>query len=220
MYDDDNHGEFPPNADESNQNESSWCDGHLKWTPDTTDNTNWWMIVTSFCGPYIGDQVKIFKCPSDNWLCNEYGQMMPRVRSISMNGYVGQPLDEITAQGGSNPTYWGGSGAGYQAYENENQVISPSPSALWLTLDEQADSINDAFFIFNMNKPGFGDCPAAYHDGSCSFSFVDGHSETHRWRDLQFWPAVMQQAWANGNIEPGSGPDVQWMIQHTTALLQ
>jgi prepilin-type N-terminal cleavage/methylation domain-containing protein len=30
MYNNDNLGKVPPNADESNQNESSWCDGWMK----------------------------------------------------------------------------------------------------------------------------------------------------------------------------------------------
>ena len=219
LYVDDNQGNVPPNADESNQNLSSWCDGWLKWTPNTTDNTNWGKIVSSYCGPYIGNQSKIFKCPADHWMCQINGTLMPRVRSISMNGYIGQEADEISPQGGCNTTDWGGAGAGYQAYEKENQVVRPSPDMLWLTVDEHADSINDGFFMFSMTRPGFDDGPAAYHNGSCSFSFVDGHSEIHRWQQLQYWPPVTQNTWNNSITEPSSGPDVQWMVQHTSAKM-
>jgi prepilin-type N-terminal cleavage/methylation domain-containing protein/prepilin-type processing-associated H-X9-DG protein len=220
LYNDDNMGkypQFPPNADESNQNESSWCDGWMKWASGWGDNTNYEMILASFCGPYVAGQYKIFKCPGDIWLCQEINGMQPRVRSVSMNAYVGMNADELTAQGTPNPSDWGGAGAGYQVFETENEVVNPSPAMLWLTLDEQADSINDAFFIFNMNVPEFGDCPANYHDGACGFSFVDGHAELHRWQEQAYWPAVMQTAWGNGNNEPGNGPDTQWMVQHSTA---
>jgi prepilin-type N-terminal cleavage/methylation domain-containing protein/prepilin-type processing-associated H-X9-DG protein len=219
MYDDDNQGKFPPNADEGNQNESSWCDGWMKWDANDTDNTNWWMIAHSFCGPYVRNQVAVFKCPSDIWNCLEAGIAMPRVRSISMNGYIGQEADEITTTGGCNTTDWGGAGAGYRAYEKESQTFNPGPAKLWLTLDEHADSINDAFFMFSMTRPGFDDGPAAYHDGACGFSFVDGHAEIHKWQQLQYWPPVTQSAWTNNITEPGTGPDVQWMVQHTTAHL-
>lgn len=219
MYGDDNLGAFPPNADESNQNQSSWCDGWLKWAADTLDNTNWGKIVGSYCGPYIGNQYKIFKCPGDYWLCQIYGVMMPRARSISMNGYIGQEADEITAQGGCNLKDWGGAGAGYQAYEKDNQVVSPNPAMLWLTLDEHADSINDGFFMFSMTAPGFDDGPADYHNGSCCFSFVDGHAELHKWLQPQYWPPVKESAWNNSITEPGFGPDVQWMLQHTSAKM-
>jgi prepilin-type processing-associated H-X9-DG protein len=113
---------------------------------------------------------------------------MPRVRSISMNGYIGQEADEITTTGGCNTTDWGGAGAGYRAYEKESQTFNPGPAKLWLTLDEHADSINDAFFMFSMTRPGFDDGPAAYHDGACGFSFVDGHAEIHKWQQLQNRP--------------------------------
>jgi prepilin-type N-terminal cleavage/methylation domain-containing protein/prepilin-type processing-associated H-X9-DG protein len=222
MYCDDNQAKFPPNADESNQSESSWCDGWLKWMADDTDNTNWWMIAHSFCGPYVRNQVGIFKCPGDVWNCIEAGRRMPRVRSISMNAYVGQEANEITAAGGCNLTDWDGGGAGYRAYEKESQLGNPSPSMLWLTLDEHADSINDAFFFFNMVVPQFADGPAAYHSGACGLSFVDGHAEIHKWQELKYWPPVRQawpSTWNNSITEPDHGPDVQWMVQHTTARL-
>ncbi len=144
----------------------------------------------------------------------------PRVRSISMNAYIGQEAAIITAAGGCNTANWGGAGAGFQAYESENQVVNPDPSALWLFVDEHADSINDGFLMFSMTRPGFDDGPADYHNGDCGFSFVDGHAELHRWQQLQYWPPVTQSTWNNSITEPGSGPDVQWMVQHTSAKMQ
>lgn len=220
MYVEDNQGNFPMNADESHQTTSSWCDGVLSWAANNTANTNIGLIESSMLSPYCAAQVGIYKCPADIWMCQEGGASMPRVRSVSMNGYIGQDPAILTAAGGCNATDWGGAGAGYRAYENESQVIKPDPSSLWLFDDEQADSINDGFMIFNMTRPGFGDCPAYYHDGACGFSFVDGHAEIHRWMELQYWPVVMQTTWNNGNTEPANGPDVQWMVQHTSALVQ
>jgi prepilin-type N-terminal cleavage/methylation domain-containing protein/prepilin-type processing-associated H-X9-DG protein len=217
MYVDDNQGNFPPNADESNQNESSWCDGVMQWAANTTDNTNWWMIDNSYCGAYVHNQVNIFKCPADIWDCMMYGTTMPRVRSVSMNGYVGQAADEITPQGGCNQIDWGGAGNGYRAYERENQVVNPGPATLWLTVDEHADSINDAFLIFSMTGLCFDDGPADYHNGACGFSFVDGHAEIHQWQQMQYWPPVTRSVWTNDIHEPTTGPDVQWMFQHSSA---
>jgi prepilin-type N-terminal cleavage/methylation domain-containing protein/prepilin-type processing-associated H-X9-DG protein len=219
MYVDDNQGKFPPNADSTHQNESSWCDGSMQWTANWTDNTNWWMIDNSYCGAYILNQVNVFKCPGDIWDCMMYGAMMPRLRSMSMNGYIGQEPDEITAQGGCNPVNWNGSGIGYRAYERESQVVSPGPAMLWLTLDEHADSIDNAFFMFSMTSPGFYDGPADYHNGACGFSFVDGHAEIHQWQQSQYWPPVTQSTWTRDINEPANGPDVQWMVQHTSAHL-
>jgi prepilin-type N-terminal cleavage/methylation domain-containing protein/prepilin-type processing-associated H-X9-DG protein len=226
MYCDDNQGRFPANIDESNETNDlanppfpGWCFGQLSWAANNTANTNTYLIRNSECGPYLKNQVDIFKCPADIWNCIEGAASMPRVRSVSMNGYIGQEADEITSAGGCNMTDWGGAGAGYRAYEKESQVVNPSPAMLWLTLDENADSINDAFFMFSMTRPGFDDGPAAYHSGAGSFSFADGHAEIHKWRQLQYFPPVTQSTWPGSMAELGNGPDVQWMLQRTSALL-
>jgi len=220
MYVDDSQGKFPLNADESSQSTNGWCDGVLSWAVNNTANTNISLIQSNLLGPYVLKQVGVYKCPADIWDCMENGAAMARVRSVSMNGYIGQDLLDITAQGGCNPNNWGGAGAGYRAYEKENQVTAPTPARLWLFDDEHADSINDGFLMFSMTRPGFDDGPADYHSGACCFGFVDGHSELNQWQELNYWPAVMKVAWTNSINEPGSGKDVQWMWQHTSALIQ
>ena len=222
MYVDESQGNFPVNADENSQATNGWCNGVLSWQPNNTANTNTVLLQTGLLAPYCRNQTGIYKCPADIWNCIKSGSAMPRMRSISMNGYIGQDLMEITAAGGCNPTAWAGAGKGYRAYEKENQVVKPTPSVLWLFLDEHADSIDDGFFIFNMNLPKFDNGPAAYHAGACGFGFVDGHTEIRRWQQLQYWPIVSQQwpsTWSGSITEPGAGPDAQWMFQHTSAHL-
>jgi prepilin-type processing-associated H-X9-DG protein len=54
----------------------------------------------------------------------------------------------------------------------------------WLTLDENPDNINDAFFIASsaQNNGAWGDIPASYHNGAGGFSFADGHAEVKKWK--------------------------------------
>lgn len=228
MYVDEYSGHVPLNADESSEETNGWCDGIMSWNANSVDNTNTYEISTNLLGPYCHGATKIYKCPSDIWTCLENGAPYDRARSISMNGYVGMnPLD-LTAAGGPNGN-WGAAGAGYQVYEKDSQMVSPmSPSLLWVFDDEHADSINDGFMIFAMNPgctagkggQGFLDGPAGYHDGACGFGFADGHAEIHKWLEyLQYWPPVRQDAWTNDIIEPSTGPDVRWMLQHTSAPL-
>jgi len=225
MYVDDNKGQYPANVDESNQGGDTgrppypgWCFGVLDWAPNTTDNTNWERIVNSEVGAYIRNQVQIYKCPSDVWLCKEYGGQVPRVRSCSMNAFVGMELDEVLPNGTANPSDW--DAAGFRCYEKDSQLGNPSPAALWLTTDEHADTINDAFLIFDVTGAQFGDLPADYHNGAGSFSFVDGHAEIHKWLQTRYWPPVRQRdATTQLNNEPSTGPDCQWMLQHTSAKL-
>ena len=226
MYVDDNRSRFPNNIDEANQGFDTgkppypgWCFGVMAWDVNHTDNTNWDIIINSQVGPYVRNQIQIYLCPADIWLCKEGGKQTPRVRSCSMNAFVGMEASEVLANGTANPSDWDASG--YRVYEKESQLGNPSPAALWLTMDEQADSINDAFVIFNASVPQFADCPADYHNGACSFSFVDGHAEIHKWRLLQYWPRVKQIDPTGGlNNEPPTGADCKWMLQHSTALLK
>jgi prepilin-type N-terminal cleavage/methylation domain-containing protein/prepilin-type processing-associated H-X9-DG protein len=224
MYVDDNRGKFPPNPDTAHEDYTivaadgtygGWCEGILSFVPDNADNTNTIYLSKGMLGPYVVRQVGIFKCPSDVWNCMEYGRPMPRVRSVSMNGCIGMIGSEAT---GIN--LWTGDN-GMRAYCNESQLGKPSTSDLWLFVDEQANSINDGFLIYQAAKGDFegADAPANYHNNACGFSFVDGHAEIHKWLEPNYWPKVIPTASAPfpDILEPNSGPDCLWMDFHTTA---
>jgi prepilin-type N-terminal cleavage/methylation domain-containing protein/prepilin-type processing-associated H-X9-DG protein len=226
MYVDDNRGKFPPNPNTGQQDDvviaadgtyGGWCEGVLSFEPNNPDNTNVNYLAKGMLGPYLAGQAAIFKCPGDVWDCQEHGQQLPRVRSVSMNGCIGMIGSENT---GVNS--WSGD-TGMRAYCKESQLGKPSTSDLWLFVDEQANSINDGFLIYEAALGNFSqaDTPADYHNGACGFSFVDGHAEIHKWLELRYWPQVIPSANAPfpSVREPNSGPDCQWMNYHTTARL-
>jgi prepilin-type N-terminal cleavage/methylation domain-containing protein/prepilin-type processing-associated H-X9-DG protein len=227
MYVDDNRGRFPPNPNTSEQNDTivaadgtygGWCEGVLSFDVNNFDNTNINYLAKGMLGPYVVKQVGVFKCPADIWSCQEFGQSMPRVRSISMNGCIGMIGTEST---GVNT--WTGD-SGMRSYCNESQLGQPSPSFLWLFVDEHADSINDGFMIYEAAAGNFAnaDTPANYHNGACGFSFVDGHAEIHKWLEQRYWPPVIDKPNAPfpSVLEPTGGPDCLWMDLHTTAPLK
>jgi prepilin-type processing-associated H-X9-DG protein len=51
---------------------------------------------------------------------------------------------------------------------------------------------------------GFGDAPGAWHAKACGFSFADGHSEIHKWRQYDL------------KVRPNAD-DVDWLQSKTTA---
>ena len=67
----------------------------------------------------------------------------------------------------------------------------PSPSGIWVVIDEREESINNGHFmdcmdgIYPRNPSKFGlyNLPANYHNRASGLSFADGHSEIHKWRD-------------------------------------
>jgi prepilin-type N-terminal cleavage/methylation domain-containing protein len=89
----------------------------------------------------------------------------------------------------------------------------PSPSELWVFLDEDAKGLNDAAFAFGMEDEGWLDIPGTYHNIGCGFAFADGHSETHRWQ-------YRAEKTSGGPVDEDDEADWTWMAAHTSAQAQ
>ena len=181
-----------------------WVGGAMTWD-GAPANTNASILVDptqSLMANYVKSP-GVYKCPSDNI----DGPTGPRVRSVSMNGALGGGSGP-TSQG-NNPlpgeTYFasGGTGVGHAA-KKMNDLYHPGPANVFVVLDEQADSLNDAEFMFD---PGYSptgehwrDLPASYHGGAGSLSFADGHSEIHKWlqRNGQTLFPVLRKTYTSG----------------------
>ena len=131
--------------------------------------------------PYVGKNVKVFKCPGDlrTTVYPRQGTL-PVCRSLSMNSYLG-------VDPGDNLSLWDKS---YFGYRKTTDMIRPGPVNTFVFLDAGPSS-NDGFFATNMDTydpndmagKRWTDVPATYHCGAGSFSFADGHSEVHKWKD-------------------------------------
>lgn len=140
------------------------------------------------------------------------GVLRDRVRSISMNGYVGEPNNGVRTPG-------------YRVYRKTSDLTDPHPSSLWVFVDEHENSINDGYFVTLMdgyiprNPTAYtiGNFPASYHHGGCGFSFADGHAEVRKWLDGRTKPPVR----SGGDFATGVGTpnnvDVEWLMRRTTA---
>jgi prepilin-type processing-associated H-X9-DG protein len=62
------------------------------------------------------------------------------------------------------------------------------------------------------------DFPASYHSGAAGFSFADGHSEIHKWRDPRTMPALRRGQDLGLRVSSPNNPDVAWFHQHTTGF--
>lgn len=69
----------------------------------------------------------------------------------------------------------------YCVYGRTTDIARPAPAHLWVLVDEDYRSINDAAFAVTMDSCTFLDAPASYHGGACGFAFADGHSEIKKW---------------------------------------
>lgn len=211
MYADDNNQNLVPNHDGGTTDYNlSWVPGWLDFNPNNTANTNLNYLRLAKIGPYTKN-VGIYKCPADVYLCREFGSMVPRVRSVGMNGFIeggAYPKDHA-----SDGSHWF---AGWWSFQKMSDIKDPPPTKLWVFVDEHPDSINDGWTITGVTDPNnWTDLPASYHNGACGFGFADGHGEIKAWVE-QSTKAPVTQRQFNGWPAPKSR-DIQWMIEHSSA---
>ncbi|HVV73181.1 MAG TPA: prepilin-type N-terminal cleavage/methylation domain-containing protein, partial [Verrucomicrobiae bacterium] len=194
----------------------NWVNNVMTWNVgggiDDTSNTNLAYVRNGVLAPYTAGAVGIYKCPADNYLSTRQraAGWSQRLRSISMNalfGYSG--TDGHDDRDGR--AWWNQS---YRQFIKQAQV--PLPANTWVTLDEQGDSINDAFFINDISATSWQDVPSSYHGGGCGFSFADGHAEVHKWRSATSLYPI--QFISSGGFKPFDVPgkvDWQWYKDRT-----
>jgi prepilin-type N-terminal cleavage/methylation domain-containing protein len=120
----------------------------------------------------------LYKCPSDPTFVVQKGKRVLRVRSYNLNVALGGiPLfaDQQT---------FGPSVRMISAMTHISDVINPPPERQFAFLDENPNSILDTqFWVDGGDNYYFNGIPASYHNSSGCLSFMDGHVETHRWKD-------------------------------------
>ena len=91
----------------------------------------------------------------------------------------------------------------------------------WVFLDEHQGTINDGFFRVIMEDTGaqahMGDLPAYYHNNANSWSFVDGHSEIHRWHDARTMVPWQRNQPLPFDVPSPNNSDIAWMQERTTS---
>lgn len=137
------------------------------------EDTNTLLLQMGLLAPFVAKNITVYHCPADRTMTTEAdGHPYPRVRSVSMNSFVG-PWDKA-----GTPVI-----SGWAQFLKLPAVRNPS--TIFVFLDEHPEFINDGWYIFCNNGPTgnlWSDMPASYHNGACGFSFADGHSEIRRWQ--------------------------------------
>jgi prepilin-type processing-associated H-X9-DG protein len=174
----------------------TWANNVQDWL-SSDDNTNLTLLATSKLATYLGGNTGVYKCPADT----VPGPNGPRIRSMAMNAMVGNPGE---VAGRFNPLY-------EQFYKKSSITV---PAAIFVFLDEQADTLNDGFFVNQLEDYKWGNVPGSYHSGGGNFQFADGHVEGHHWR-----VASTQQPVRGARIEPFSATpatDFDWLKARTS----
>ena len=160
----------------------NWVNNVITWgaggSIDDVSNTNVAWVKNGVLANYTAKALGVYKCPADVYLSSPQRNAgwTARLRSNSMNALIGwSGTDGYDDRDGR--AWWNQS---YRQFLKQADI--PTPAMVWVTLDEHPDSINDGFFIVDINAGQWGDIPASYHNGACGFSFADGHAEIHKWK--------------------------------------
>ncbi|MGZ8901788.1 MAG: type II secretion system protein [Limisphaerales bacterium] len=196
---------------------TAWVDGWLDFNPATTDNTNTTILKDpqkSKFAKYL-QAVEIYKCPADNSYIIKGGVRHARVRSMGMNQALAGPGGWLA------PSSYNESQTKYRTYFKTAQMSDPSPSMLYVLLDEHPDGINAGGFANMMvESPAQAriiDFPASYHNGAAGLSFADGHAEIRKWLDSRTKPPVRYNNNLGLNVASPNNQDMIWLADRTSA---
>ena len=171
-------------------------------------------------GPYVNN-VKVYKCPSDN-IPSDNGD---RIRSISMNPAMIGDLNNMGPLGEAAVRDMTKMINGWKLFTKVTELSCIGVANIWVFCDESMYSLNDGYLQSNPATPGFPDVPAKYHDGGNCFSYVDGHTEYKKWLYKTADPTAsilncpyQSHVSNNGQAWNSAGLDVdwKWFREHTS----
>lgn len=194
--------------------DAAWVTGTLDF--DENKPTNWDPALTihkSPMWPYTGKNLAVWKCPADTSYVTVNGEKKPRVRSMSMNVFMG----------GWAGTHGGWPWQEYRIHKKQSDLASTGPANLFVFLDMRQDSIDMGNFATSMfgwpDQPArysFFDLPGFMHHYACGFSFADGHAEIRRWRDSRTMPPLKPEGTIYDGFSSPNNPDIEWLQARTT----
>lgn len=191
-------------------NKFAWVRDLVDFNPNNRGNWDASVLTQSPLYPYCRN-VALWRCPSDNSSVLVSGVPKPRIRTFSMNLYLGG----FAGTDGGWPSV-----SAYRIYLKTSELSAPPPAKIFVLLDMRPDVVNWGNFMTDMagypSSAGtyqLADLPGLAHNRACSFSFADNHVEMKRWRDPRTTPI---QAYTGAAIPSPGNVDVAWLQEHST----
>ncbi len=150
--------------------------------------------------------IKVYTCPTDQTQVRVNGVNQQRIRSYSLNGYLG----------------WAGTwdnrlAANYRVFQKYAQVNAAMPQGTFLFGDVHRDSICWPYFGVVMDRDVFFNYPGSSHSSGAVFSFSDGHAEYHKWVDGRTINPKSADFHKHNDSSPGNR-DLAWLRVRTTVV--
>ncbi|HEY5914811.1 MAG TPA: prepilin-type N-terminal cleavage/methylation domain-containing protein [Verrucomicrobiae bacterium] len=194
-------------------NQYAWVQDHQDFNPSNPGNWDPSYLKRSPLWPYCGENTAIWKCPADQSFLLVSGVPKPRIRSFSMNLYLGGFAGTDGGWPFARP---------FRIFLKAAELSALAPSSAFVFLDFRPDFVNWGNFLTDMTgylptAPSLyqlTDLPAYSHNGACGFSFADAHGEMKRWRDGRTMPPLYSNV--PSPYRCPNNPDVAWLQDHAT----
>jgi len=213
----------PPGGSANWPDDYAWSGAHMD--DSGANRANWdptYDMMKRPLWPYAKTK-ELYRCPSDRSTVQTAAGPKPRILTMSMNLYVGGFAPRVGTDPLPNGTGGGWSFADpYMIYPKISTILVPAK--IFVFLDMREDRVNWSNFMTIMsgyypNDPGqyqLGDLPGMYHSLACGFSFADGHSEIHRWRDSRTIPPLGPIMPDAASFSCAGNVDVAWLQDVST----
>ena len=211
MYAQDNNDRLPGVSGGAYASSDTWVSGWLDFNSNNPDNTNKLYLTDarySQIGPYVKSPA-VYHCPADHSLARFGAQLLPRVRSMSMNCWMNYIHNVDIGQ------------SQYIIFRKYTDIQRPPPAMAWVLIDEREDSINDGLFQTDLVNRGSAarivDYPAGYHGRAAGILFADGHAEIKHWRDPRTTPPLNPNGLIPLGVASPNNPDVAWIQERSSS---
>jgi prepilin-type N-terminal cleavage/methylation domain-containing protein len=205
MYASDNNDWLPAvgQNDPPNANRKLWVQGAFVY-PDANTNSAYILDPKYALFANYLHAIQVYVCPADPPTVMLSGRSYPKLRSYSMNAYVGWT------------GHWDNRlSPDYAVYKKTSQVAASLATGLFLFTDVHPKSICWPYYGVQMKEDVFLLYPGSAHSQGDVISFIDGHVERHRWVDPRTISALSADYHAHHDPSPGNR-DLVWLRQHST----
>ena len=189
---------YPPST-----TEKLWVQGAFYY-PEANTNTAYLLDPKYALFANYLTTTKVYVCPTDRSTVTINGRLYPRLRSYSLNSYLG----------------WVGTwdarlSASYKVFKKHAELVRPTPVDLFTFQDVNPNSICWPFFGVQMAEDSFFNFPNSSHGGGGVLCFADGHVDSHRWRDPRTIAAYSPDYHQHQDYSPNN-QDIYWLRDRTT----
>ena len=184
-------------------NAKLWVQGMFR---NPTDNTNIIFMLSpdyALFGNYLKTP-KVYVCPTDPPDVPVNGRNNPRIRSYSLNAYLGWtgPWDDRMS-------------SAYRVFKKQSALAAAMPAGVFTFMDVNTNSICWPYFGMHMDRDSFFNFPTSTHSRGGVVSFGDGHVEYKRWLDQRTITAYSSD-YHRHDESSVRNVDLVWMRDRTT----